>query len=116
MMLEASGRFKPPTPSTPISIRRASNALWWAALVKGTVAGHEALNIVFGNNHDLYKPEQHRLVTAASCTTNCLAPVVKVVHETFGIAHGMITTIHDITNTQVTVDAFKWISVEPVPD
>jgi len=62
---------------------------------------------VYGINDQLYDPGRHRLVTAASCTTNCLAPVVKVVHEGFGIRHGMITTIHDITNTQVPIDAFK---------
>jgi len=63
-----------------------------------------ALNIVYGVNHDRYDPEQHHLVTAASCTTNCLAPVVKVMHEKVGIIHGCMTTIHDITNTQTIVD------------
>ncbi len=63
-----------------------------------------ALNIVYGVNHHLYDPEQHRLVTAASCTTNCLAPVVKVMHEQVGIERGSMTTIHDITNTQTIVD------------
>ena len=63
-----------------------------------------ALNIVYGINHDLYEPDQHHLVTAASCTTNCLAPVVKVMHEQIGIVHGCMTTIHDITNTQTIVD------------
>jgi glyceraldehyde 3-phosphate dehydrogenase len=58
-----------------------------------------------GANDELYEAATHRLVTAASCTTNCLAPVVKVVHETIGIRHGVITTIHDMTNTQVVVDA-----------
>jgi glyceraldehyde 3-phosphate dehydrogenase len=58
-----------------------------------------------GCNDDLYDPATHHLVTAASCTTNCLAPVVKVVHEQIGIDHGVITTIHDVTNTQVVVDA-----------
>jgi glyceraldehyde 3-phosphate dehydrogenase len=78
-----------------------------ACPVKGGVAGTEALNVVFGINHHLYDPERHRLITAASCTTNCLAPVVKVVHEGFGIRHGAITTLHDVTNTQVVVDGFK---------
>lgn len=64
-----------------------------------------ALNIVMGVNDGLYDHRSHRLLTAASCTTNCLAPVVKVLHETIGITHGVITTIHDITNTQVVVDA-----------
>jgi glyceraldehyde 3-phosphate dehydrogenase len=63
-----------------------------------------ALNIVMGVNDRLYDPERHHIVTAASCTTNCLAPVVKVVHERFGIRHGVITTIHDVTNTQTLVD------------
>ncbi len=63
-----------------------------------------ALNIVYGINDHLYDPANHHLVTAASCTTNCLAPVVKVMHEKVGIVHGCMTTIHDITNTQTIVD------------
>ena len=63
-----------------------------------------ALDIVYGVNHDRYDPATHHLVTAASCTTNCLAPVVKVMHERVGIVHGCMTTIHDITNTQRIVD------------
>ena len=63
-----------------------------------------ALNIVYGINDQLYDPAEHHLVTAASCTTNCLAPVVKVMHEHIGIVHGCMTTIHDITNTQTIID------------
>ena len=63
-----------------------------------------ALNVVYGINDDQYNPQQHHLLTAASCTTNCLAPVVKVMHEKVGIVHGCMTTIHDITNTQTIVD------------
>ncbi|MEW8381552.1 MAG: ArsJ-associated glyceraldehyde-3-phosphate dehydrogenase, partial [Candidatus Thiodiazotropha taylori] len=63
-----------------------------------------ALNLVYGINDHLYDPEVHHLVTAASCTTNCLAPLVKVLHEKIGIVHGCMTTIHDITNTQTIVD------------
>ena len=63
-----------------------------------------ALNIVYGVNDSLYNPSEHHLVTAASCTTNCLAPVVKIMHEHIGIKHGCMTTIHDITNTQTIVD------------
>ena len=65
----------------------------------------DALNIVVGVNDHLYEPAKHRLLTAASCTTNCLAPVVKVIQEAIGIRHGQITTIHDPTNTNVVVDA-----------
>ncbi len=63
-----------------------------------------ALNLVYGVNHHLYDPAQHHIVTAASCTTNCLAPLVKVMHENIGIKHGSMTTIHNITNTQTIVD------------
>ncbi len=65
----------------------------------------QALNIVMGCNDHLYEPDQHHLLTAASCTTNCIAPVVKVIHSQLGIKHGMITTMHDVTNTQTIVDA-----------
>jgi len=63
-----------------------------------------ALNVVYGINDDQYDPATHKLITAASCTTNCLAPVIKVMHENIGIEHGCMTTIHDITNTQTIVD------------
>ncbi|MHA7879797.1 MAG: ArsJ-associated glyceraldehyde-3-phosphate dehydrogenase [Saccharospirillum sp.] len=63
------------------------------------------LNTVVGVNDHLFDPAQHRIVTAASCTTNCLAPVVKVIHEALGIEHASMTTIHDLTNTQTILDA-----------
>lgn len=63
-----------------------------------------ALNIVYGVNDDWYQPAEHHLITAASCTTNCLAPVVKVMHEKIGIKHGSMTSIHNITNTQTIID------------
>ena len=63
-----------------------------------------ALNIVYGINDDKYDSSIHHLITAASCTTNCLAPVIKVLHEKIGIVHGCMTTIHDITNTQTIID------------
>jgi glyceraldehyde 3-phosphate dehydrogenase len=74
-------------------------------IVAAPVKDPAALNVVVGVNDNLYDPRQHRLLTAASCTTNCLAPVVKVIHEAIGIRHGQITTIHDPTNTNVVVDA-----------
>lgn len=73
-------------------------------VVSAPVKEPGALNIVMGVNDALFDPAQHRIVTAASCTTNCLAPVVKVIHEHLGIRHGSITTIHDLTNTQSILD------------
>jgi glyceraldehyde 3-phosphate dehydrogenase len=74
-------------------------------IVAAPVKDAAAVNIVVGVNDASYDPARHRLLTAASCTTNCLAPVVKVVHDAIGIRHGQITTIHDPTNTNVVVDA-----------
>ena len=107
LVLECSGRFKTADTLNPYFEQLGLKRVVVACPVKGEVAGSEALNVVYGINHHLYDPERHRLVTAASCTTNCLAPVVKVVHESFGIRHGSITTLHDVTNTQVVVDGFK---------
>lgn len=86
----------------------AKVAPYYAAGVKKVVVSAPvkdggALNLVYGVNHALYDGSQS-LITAASCTTNCLAPVVKVIHEALGIRHGSITTIHDVTNTQTIVD------------
>jgi len=87
----------------------AKVAPYYAAGVKKVVVSAPvkdggALNLVYGINHADYDPARHDLITAASCTTNCLAPVVKVIHESIGIRHGSITTIHDVTNTQTIVD------------
>jgi glyceraldehyde 3-phosphate dehydrogenase len=99
VVLECSGQFR----------TKEKLEEYFAAGVKTVIVAAPvktgALNIVVGVNDHLYNPKEHRLLTAASCTTNCLAPVVKVLHETIGIKHGVITTIHDITNTQVVVDA-----------
>jgi glyceraldehyde 3-phosphate dehydrogenase len=73
-------------------------------VVSAPVKDGPTANIAYGVNHATYDPAAHRIVTAASCTTNCLAPVVKVLHEAIGIKHGSITTIHDVTNTQTIVD------------
>lgn len=73
-------------------------------VVSAPVKDGPTANIIIGVNQDIYDPAVHRIVTAASCTTNCLAPVVKVVHENLGIRHGSMTTIHDVTNTQTIVD------------
>ncbi len=100
LVLECSGKFRTPEQLSPYFDRGVKKVI-----VAAPVKGGEALNIVMGVNDDLYDPTKHRLLTAASCTTNCLAPIVKVIHEGLGIEHGAITTIHDATNTQVIVDA-----------
>lgn len=74
-------------------------------VVSAPVKEEGVLNVVVGVNDDQFDPAVHRIVTAASCTTNCLAPVVKVIHEKLGIRHGSMTTIHDLTNTQTILDA-----------
>lgn len=100
IVLECTGKFLK-TEQLDGYFRRGVKRVIVAAPVKES----GALNIVVGVNDHLYEPKIHRLLTAASCTTNCLAPVVKVLHETIGIRHGQITTIHDPTNTNVVVDA-----------
>jgi glyceraldehyde 3-phosphate dehydrogenase len=99
MVLECSGRFRDPESLDAYFKRGVRKVIVAAPVKKG------ALNIVMGVNDHLYEPNKHDLLTAASCTTNCLAPVVKVIHEGLGIRHGAVTTIHDITNTQTVVDA-----------
>ena len=106
MLLECSGKFKTSESlQSFLDVLRLKRILV-ACPVKGSVGDVEILNIVYGINHQLYDPNLHKVVTAASCTTNCLAPIVKVVHNSFGIKHGSITTLHDVTNTQVVVDGF----------
>ncbi|ENY3126587.1 ArsJ-associated glyceraldehyde-3-phosphate dehydrogenase [Vibrio cholerae] len=74
-------------------------------VVSAPVKEEGIANIVVGVNDNIFNPEQHRIVTAASCTTNCIAPVVKVIHEKLGIAQASFTTIHNLTNTQTILDA-----------
>ena len=99
IVLECSGKFRTPETLVPYFEKGVKKVIV-AAPVKD-----RALNIVMGVNDHLYNPTEHHLLTAASCTTNCLAPIVKVIHEGIGIRHGVITTIHDMTNTQTLVDA-----------
>ncbi|MFZ9374471.1 MAG: ArsJ-associated glyceraldehyde-3-phosphate dehydrogenase, partial [Burkholderiaceae bacterium] len=100
VVLECTGKFLTPDVLQGHLDRGAKRVIVAAPVKVGDV-----LNVVVGVNDQLYDPARHRIVTAASCTTNCLAPVVKVVHESIGIRHGQITTIHDPTNTNVVVDA-----------
>lgn len=99
IVIEACGKFRTQETLQPYFERGVQKVIVAAPVKQG------ALNIVMGVNDHLYDPAEHHLLTAASCTTNCLAPVVKVLHEQIGIVHGVITTIHDMTNTQVIVDA-----------
>lgn len=100
VVLECTGKFL-----TPETIQDHFNSGVKRVIVAAPVKVGEVLNIVVGVNHDQYDPARDHIVTAASCTTNCLAPVVKVIQESIGIRHGQITTIHDPTNTNLVVDA-----------
>ena len=101
VVIESSGKF---TKRAQVAghLEAGAKAVVVAAPVKDG-----PLNVVMGVNDHRYDPAEHPIVTAASCTTNCLAPVVKAIHEGLGVRHGVITTIHDVTNTQVVVDAPK---------
>ncbi len=99
VVIESSGKFRTPESLAP-HFRQGAKKVIVAAPVKSG-----ALNVVLGVNDHLYDPDEHDFLTAASCTTNCLAPVVKVIQEGIGIRHGAITTLHDMTNTQTIVDA-----------
>jgi glyceraldehyde 3-phosphate dehydrogenase len=100
VVLECTGKFLTPETLEGHLQRGAKRVIVAAPVKTGGV-----LNVVVGVNEHQYDPAKDRIVTAASCTTNCLAPVVKVIHESLGIRHGQITTIHDPTNTNVVVDA-----------
>ena len=100
IVIEASGKFKDTESLKPHLDNGASSVV-----VAAPVKSPGVLNVVMGCNDNLYDPGSHPIVTAASCTTNCIAPVIKVLHDGIGIARGAITTVHDATNTQVIVDA-----------
>ncbi|WP_300035174.1 ArsJ-associated glyceraldehyde-3-phosphate dehydrogenase [uncultured Roseobacter sp.] len=99
VVVDCTGAFKTEAALAPYFQAGVKKVVVSAPVKNGPTA-----NIVYGVNHDVYDPDQHCIVTAASCTTNCIAPVVKVVHENLKIRHGSITTIHDVTNTQTIVD------------
>jgi glyceraldehyde 3-phosphate dehydrogenase len=98
LVIDCTGRFKTEAALQPYFDQGVKKVLVSAPVTD------PALNVVYGINHHSYDPARHPIVTAASCTTNCLAPVVKVMNEGPGIRHGTMTTIHDITNTQTIVD------------
>ncbi|HER34807.1 MAG TPA: type I glyceraldehyde-3-phosphate dehydrogenase, partial [Halothiobacillaceae bacterium] len=99
VVIESTGRWRQFGEITPHLEQGVSRVV-----VAAPVKHPEVANIVMGVNHQRYDPARHSVVTAASCTTNCLAPVVKVLHEGLGIKRGTMTTMHDLTNTQVVVD------------
>src|SRR5690606_9544932 len=98
--IEASGKMK-----TKAVLQAYLDQGVKRVVVTAPVKEEGVLNVVMGVNDHLYDPALHPIVTAASCTTNCLAPVVKVIHEKLGIKHGSLTTIHSLTNTQTIIDA-----------
>ena len=100
LVIEASGVMK-----TKAKLQAYLDQGVKRVVVTAPVKEDGVLNIVMGVNHQDYDKALHPIVTAASCTTNSLAPVVKVIHESIGIKHGSMTTIHDITNTQTILDA-----------
>jgi len=100
IVIEASGKMKTTALLTQYIEQGVGRVVVTAPVKEEGIA-----NIVMGVNHHIYQADKHPIVTAASCTTNCLAPVVKVMHEKIGIKHGSMTTIHDITNTQTILDA-----------
>jgi glyceraldehyde-3-phosphate dehydrogenase, type I len=99
LVIEASGKMK-----TVAVLQAYLDQGVKRVVVSAPVKETGALNVVMGVNQHLFNPAEHHIVTAASCTTNCLAPVVKVIHEKLGIKHGSITTIHNLTNTQSILD------------
>ncbi|MEO9864847.1 MAG: ArsJ-associated glyceraldehyde-3-phosphate dehydrogenase [Yoonia sp.] len=99
VMIDCTGAFKTEAALAPYFAAGIKKVVVSAPVKDGPTA-----NVVYGVNDDIYDPAQHDIITAASCTTNCLAPVVKVLLDGIGIKHGSITTIHDVTNTQTIVD------------
>lgn len=100
VVIEASGKMKTKALLQPYLEQGVKRVV-----VTAPVKEEGILNVVMGVNDDLFNHKEHRILTAASCTTNCIAPVVKVIHENLGIKHGSMTTIHDVTNTQTILDA-----------
>ena len=100
VVIEASGRMKTRTLLQAYLDQGVKHVVVTAPLKEEGV-----LNVVMGVNEQLFEPKTHPIVTAASCTTNCLAPIVQIIHEKLGITHGSITTIHSVTNTQTLLDA-----------
>ncbi|MEO5349823.1 MAG: ArsJ-associated glyceraldehyde-3-phosphate dehydrogenase [Magnetococcus sp. YQC-3] len=102
LLLECSGKFRTLHSLQPVLDQGVQKIIVSAPIFDPAVP-----NIVMGINDHLYNPTRHAVVTAASCTTNCLAPVVQVILNNLGIQRGSITTIHSINNTQSIVDQYR---------
>jgi glyceraldehyde 3-phosphate dehydrogenase len=101
IVIESTGRF---TDATKAVAHKEAGA---KKVIISAPAKNEDITIVLGVNEDKYDPASHHIISNASCTTNGLAPVAKVLHETFGIEKGLLTTVHAYTNSQSTVDTAK---------
>ncbi len=99
LVVDCTGAFK-----TNAKLQPYFDAGVKKVVVSAPVKEDDVANIVYGVNHEIYDAEAHNVITAASCTTNCIAPIVKVIREKLGIEEASFTTIHDVTNTQVIVD------------
>jgi len=100
IVIDCTGQFKSKETLQPYFDAGVRKVIVSAPIKDGT------LNVVMGVNHHLYNSISHNIITAASCTTNCIAPVIDVIHKQFGIRHGCINTIHNITNTQSILDEY----------
>ena len=98
IVIESTGHF---TDATKAAGHIAGGA---KKVIISAPATNDDATIVMGVNHEIYDPANHHVISNASCTTNCLAPMAKVIHDTFGIDHGLMTTIHAYTNDQVILD------------
>ncbi|SHK14779.1 glyceraldehyde-3-phosphate dehydrogenase (NAD+) [Shimia gijangensis] len=99
VVIDCTGAFK-----TNAKLQPYFDAGVKKVIVSAPVKEDDVPNLVYGVNHDTYDAAKHRVITAASCTTNCIAPVVQVIRDNLGIEQASFTTIHDVTNTQVIVD------------
>jgi glyceraldehyde 3-phosphate dehydrogenase len=107
VVVESTGRFTKPD-AARAHLTAGAKKVVISAPLSGTAGSSEgagdAVTIVLGVNEQVYDPAKHDIISNASCTTNCLAPVAKVLNDTFGIQYGMMTTVHSYTNDQVILD------------
>ena len=99
VIIDCTGKFK-----TENEVNSYKQIKTKKVIVSSAIPSELGLNLVYGVNHGLYDKDMHYVISASSCTTNCLAPIIKVLHEQVGIKHGSYTTIHNATNTQTLVD------------